>query len=477
MITYLNEKIEKSALTISLILIAVLIVFFSVTRTVFAETETSGTCGENATWELDDSGTLTIKGSGDMYDYFRSSDFAPWISHVNKIKRIVVESEINRIGDKAFFGCAKASSISIADSVTQVGERAFESCDAVEKIVLPKSVVDIENYAFAGCSKVKTIVIHKGVENIGVGVLEGCDALQKVHFTGSQTDWINLHPRTEVPSSKMEYEHIGHWDAGKVTQAPTCSKEGIKTYTCEVCGDTRTEAVNKDPNSHTWDSGKVIKKANEFEDGEMLYTCTGCGVMKSSVIPKTGGNKLLNVQVKVNKRGASVKWDPVSGADRYVIYLRSCDDKKITAKNKYKTVSASTLKADIKKLKSGEEYKIKVVSQRKYNGKYKNISKSIVVHFVTKGNSKHTNPKSIYNAPRNVSIKKGKARVLKAKVRGEEKGKSILRHAPTLRYASDNNMIAKVDSKGKIKAVEKGECRIYIYAQNGINRVVTVTVN
>ena len=38
-------------------------------------------------------------------------------------------------------------------------------------------------------------------------------------------------------------------------------------------------------------------------------------------------------------------------------------------------------------------------------------------------------------------------------------------------------MIAKVDSKGKIKAVEKGECRIYIYAQNGINRVVTVTVN
>ena len=29
----------------------------------------SGKCGENLTWTLDGNGTLTIKGSGDMYRY------------------------------------------------------------------------------------------------------------------------------------------------------------------------------------------------------------------------------------------------------------------------------------------------------------------------------------------------------------------------------------------------------------------------
>ena len=36
---------------------------------VYAEetTPTSGTCGENLTWELSEDGTLTISGTGDMY--------------------------------------------------------------------------------------------------------------------------------------------------------------------------------------------------------------------------------------------------------------------------------------------------------------------------------------------------------------------------------------------------------------------------
>ena len=38
----------------------------------------------------------------------------------------------------------------------------------------------------------------------------------------------------------------GHtWDNGKVTQKPTLTKEGIKTYTCTVCADTKTERIEK----------------------------------------------------------------------------------------------------------------------------------------------------------------------------------------------------------------------------------------
>ena len=37
-----------------------------------ASAATSGTCGENVTWTLDEDGTLTISGTGDM----DSSDFS-----------------------------------------------------------------------------------------------------------------------------------------------------------------------------------------------------------------------------------------------------------------------------------------------------------------------------------------------------------------------------------------------------------------
>ena len=39
-----------------------------------AETVTSGSCGENLTWTLDDAGTLTISGTGGMTDYSSYSD-------------------------------------------------------------------------------------------------------------------------------------------------------------------------------------------------------------------------------------------------------------------------------------------------------------------------------------------------------------------------------------------------------------------
>ena len=34
-----------------------------------AHAEESGTCGENLTWVLDDEGTLTISGTGEMEDF------------------------------------------------------------------------------------------------------------------------------------------------------------------------------------------------------------------------------------------------------------------------------------------------------------------------------------------------------------------------------------------------------------------------
>ena len=54
-----------------LILVISIVSSFMVSLPIIASAETiaSGTCGENLTWVLDNNGTLTISGFGEMYDY------------------------------------------------------------------------------------------------------------------------------------------------------------------------------------------------------------------------------------------------------------------------------------------------------------------------------------------------------------------------------------------------------------------------
>lgn len=77
----------------------------------------------------------------------------------------------------------------------------------------------------------------------------------------------------------------GHsWDDGKVTEKATCKKEGIKTYTCKNCGETKTESIPK--TEHQWNDGEVTKEATCAEEGVKTYTCSICKDTKAEVIPK-----------------------------------------------------------------------------------------------------------------------------------------------------------------------------------------------
>lgn len=82
-------------------------------------------------------------------------------------------------------------------------------------------------------------------------------------------------------------DHVHEWDGGKVTTAATCSKKGVKTYTCEGCGETKTESIPA-TGKHTWNSGKVTTAATCSKKGVKTYTCTGCGTTKTESIAATG---------------------------------------------------------------------------------------------------------------------------------------------------------------------------------------------
>ena len=64
----------------------------------------------------------------------------------------------------------------------------------------------------------------------------------------------------------------GHsWDEGKITTEPTCTETGVKTYTCSVCEETRTEEIKA--LGHDWSDWTVLKEATDNEAGIEVRTC------------------------------------------------------------------------------------------------------------------------------------------------------------------------------------------------------------
>ena len=83
---------------------------------------------------------------------------------------------------------------------------------------------------------------------------------------------------------------LGHkWDSGTVTTEPTEKDPGTMTYTCTVCGQTKTEVIPATgPHTHVWDEGTVTVTPTETTPGVRTYTCTVCGKTRTEIIPATG---------------------------------------------------------------------------------------------------------------------------------------------------------------------------------------------
>ncbi|MBQ7632098.1 MAG: leucine-rich repeat protein [Paludibacteraceae bacterium] len=108
----------------------------------------NGTCGENLEWHFFN-GTLTIYGTGDMYDY--DSEASPWFeADLNDvIEELIIEEDVTSIGNGAFVVCTGLTSVSIPESLTTIGESAFSGCSGLSSLEIPSTVTSIGDYAFA----------------------------------------------------------------------------------------------------------------------------------------------------------------------------------------------------------------------------------------------------------------------------------------------------------------------------------------
>lgn len=278
------------------LILAVLMIISIIPITASAETPTSGTCGDNLTWEYDSATyTLTISGTGTMYDYPHNK--RPWESYEDNIKVIIINDGVTSIGRYAFAYFDNLQDVTISNSVLYIGEYAFCSCDNLTEIVIPKDVTTIVSGAFSGCDSLIGITVdsdNQYYSNDGYGVLYNKDKtiLVQYPFGSTQKNYIipdgvttigknafNYSPNLEsvtIPESVTILENYvfrtniydlilyykgtqAQWDELLANNSET--SEYLKNYTviCTdnttypsgVCGDNLTWIFNKETNTLT----------------------------------------------------------------------------------------------------------------------------------------------------------------------------------------------------------------------------------
>ena len=136
----------------------------------------TGRCGDSITWTLDDSGNLTLSGSGEMWNYgYVTSPFKDY-----GIKTVTIEYGITSIGDYVFRGCCGMTELTLPNSVTSIGGNAFEGCSGLTELILPNSVTSIGDCAFYGCTGMTELTLPNGVMSIGDIAFTYCSGLEKI---------------------------------------------------------------------------------------------------------------------------------------------------------------------------------------------------------------------------------------------------------------------------------------------------------
>ncbi len=129
-----------------------------------------GELGDGLEWSYDaETFTLTISGSGEMYD-----NYAPWSGYAGKIRTIVIGEGVRSIGEGAFADLSALTKVTLPSTLEYIGAFAFAE-SSLPKIEIPASVYFLGSSAFAGCKSLKKVTFqaNSNLEIIGDSAFQG----------------------------------------------------------------------------------------------------------------------------------------------------------------------------------------------------------------------------------------------------------------------------------------------------------------
>ena len=304
-------------------------------------------CGVESAWSFNElSGTLTVLSNEGTVEWQRYID-------PTAVRNIEIIQGVTRIEDYSFMYCTEITSVTIPDGVKYLGWYSFYGCECLETVTLSTGVIEIGYAAFNLCTNLRSLIIPSSIQTISLPIFDYCQNLESVGYPAkmrimvvptttakysydvniygdlivhvinnggrkefhipdviegktvkkiiNSTDGRVIHNHSGGIASCIEKavcevcgqeygEKTAHaWNSGEITVPPTCTENGIKTYTCTVdgCGAVKTEVIPAA--GHIEDNGMVTKLPTFTETGVKTFSCTICGcVIRTEIIPAEG---------------------------------------------------------------------------------------------------------------------------------------------------------------------------------------------
>ena len=216
-------------------------------------------------------------------------------------------------------------------------------------------------------------------------------------------------------------------------------------------------------------------ETNRFSTYALAYEDTNAATktdVKSSSVASTNDFYHFCLTSKASESSQKLTYNIVSGADGYIIYGSPCGiSNKLV---KLADVSGKTTSYEHKDLKKATFYKYYVQAYKLVSGKKVVIATSKIIHSITTSDA-YANPTKVEVDSSIIAMNAGTTKQVTCNIVLPD-GKTTENHINEIRYESTNKKTATVSESGKLKAIAKGTCYIYAYAQNGVYTKIKVTV-
>ena len=312
----------------------------------------SGSCGPNVKWSLDDSGLLTISGSGDMDNYFAFWEVNGGVC----IKRAVVEEGVTSLALNTFNGCEWLESVSLPDSLENILASAFSDCRSLTRVDIPYGVPWISGYCFAGCYSLTRVTVPESVTEVVDHAFDNCPRLTLYGYDGSTIE-------TYANENGIPFVSLGAAPArpSKPKHSVMDSKITVKdqVYT----GKALKPAVKVVLNGKTLTRGRdyTVSYSYNTEIGTALVEVTGIGDYTGTAMTgfKINPKAVTGLKLAAGKGSLTASWNKAPGGVggyqlQYGLKKNFSGAKKVTVRK------AATLKKVLKNLKKGKTYYVRI---------------------------------------------------------------------------------------------------------------------
>ena len=344
--------------------------------------------------------------------------------------------------------------------------------DCGKKILSGQTIAKTENHSWdAGKVTTEATCTEEGEKTFTCSIC-GDEKTEKVSATGHQhTEIRNKKEATckeegysgdtwckdcgkKILSGQAIAKTENHsWDSGKITKEPTCKEEGEKTFTCSICGNTKTEKVSTTDHQHMEIRNQKNPTCKEAGYSGDTY-CADCGVKISSgkTIAKTKNHNwdggVITTEPTCTERGEKTFTCTICG---------NTDTKKVNATG-HRYGAYKVVKEPTNKRKGLKSKTCSVCGKIVYEGIPKTNSSPTDSSETNPDQNPQTSQKTTRKIKlnrRKLTLKKGKSFRLKVTLTPADSQDKIT-------YKTSNKKIATVSKTGKIKAKKKGKVKITV---------------